>query len=476
MSRRSFVQMNFKSKLKQLSTQQRLMMLLVFFVLVFCGFTAWREWKAAPVRQHIEAGMNFVQNGQGAAAESQWLQAVRLDPNNQQAWELLGDFYKAAKLWPQAIEAYRHALKLNPTVADLNARLAQCAAEMQDFKGAQTYAEAELRQHPNNIASLKILADIAKKYNRSEEQLKRLQRLADLQPKDAESLGALAQELTVRYEYDKARPLIERILQIDPNFDLAYILRGLIYFNADPTPQNLVKAEADFKKVLRLNPQSFDAHRYLGRVYMRMNKPQQAVEQFEAVGQGRPYASAHFLELANAYSKTGNVSKANELRRRFTALKQLNYQVMDLKERLDREPDDFNDNLKLGLLTMRCLNSDADSYHLQHFRYVQQQLQAPVYYLAKALAARPGDANVLAAMRQLESVYRPYLEAGLKALNKGDWKTAQWNLAHVLLLSPDDPRTQNAMKQVAIKRMPLGPNGFLSIVPSGAVGDNNLLN
>ncbi|MDQ3813631.1 MAG: tetratricopeptide repeat protein [Armatimonadota bacterium] len=465
--------MSLRSALHRFSARRRNVWLLIAVVAAICGFMTWREWQSAPVRRHIDTGVRLLQSGQNGAAEREWREAVRLDPDNAHAWELLGDFYLAAESWPAAREAFHHVLKLRPGTPDLYGRLAYCDIGLNDLQAAQQHAQAELQQDSDDIAALRVMAVVTKS-NHPEEHLKYLRRLAELQPQDVEALAALASQLTVRYEYDQARPLIDRILRLDPNYHFAYLLRGLAYFNQDPTPQGLAQAAANFQKVLELKPQDVEAHRYLGRIYLRLGKPRQAIEHFEAVGRGRPYASAHFLELANAYRKAGDVRRADEFRRRFTTLKQLNFRMVALHDRIEREPKKFENYLQLGLLLLHSIEADADSYYLYHFRYVKQEIKDPESYLKKALELRPRDPRALAAMRQLERAYVQRLQASAKAFDRRDGQQANWNLAHAIVLRPTDSRTREAIQQVAwADRRPASNSVLAQILnpPQGATLD-----
>ncbi len=308
----------------------------------------------------------------------------------------------------------------------------------------------------NEIATLKKLAANTQDAAQHEQRLKYLRRLVELQPQNVESLTALAKELYLGADDAEALPVIERLLQQKPDFAPAYLWRGIVLFSGDATPQQLKLAEADLKKVLQSQPDNIEAHRYLGRVYMRLNQPNQAIAQFEALGRGRPYASAHWLELSNAYRKAGNLQKADVWRQRFVALKEENSQIEDVRYRLALTPEDFDTNLHMAALLLHSLDSSEDSYQLYQFRYAKQPGNGVEYYVHKAVQLSPHDARAQAMSRQLEQTYSRYLQAARRARARGDSERAKWYLDHVYLLCPDDARTQQALHQLALP-MPHSP-------------------
>ena len=443
--------------LQRFSSQRRHVVGLLLIAALVCGWVAWRILQITPAQRHVDAGIELMQAKKLAQAEDEWREAVRLDPNNAQAWELLGDYYLASGSWPQASDAFKHVLKIDPETANVHARLASAVWRMDDAKTAQQQAQLQLKQDADNVQALEVLVAVASKLEHREDEIKYLKHLLQLQPQNVNVLVTLGKTLTESYGFDEAQPIIERILQLEPNNANAYRMRGMAFYQQKPTPQRLQQAEAAFKKVIELTPQDFEAHRHLGRVYMLMNKPHLAMEEFEAIGRGRPYASAHFQELATAYRKAGDIKRADVMQQRFIALKNLNVKIQELKELLAREPESFDGNLQLGLLLMRTVEQGGDGYELYHFRYENQSLKSCAFYLQKARDVRPQSPALKDAEQTLERVYTRFLQAELKNLNQQKFEAADQNLARALMLRPDDPRAQNALQNAVLSRQQAAP-------------------
>ncbi len=433
--------------------------LLVLMLIMAAGFlfVMWRKANS-PVQQHIEAGVRFQQNGQGAAAVQQWHQAVQEDPNNAEAWELLGDYYLAAKDYANARNAFERVLKLNKETPDLYERLALCALQLHNLPSARSNAENALKITPESVVALQVMAEVEKQSGQSDARLKYLQQLADLQPNNTQALSDLINELGERQEYDKSLPFIDRLVSLSPDSSSAYYLRGLAFFKASINSQSIARAEADFQKVLQLDPTNIEAHRYLGRIYLQRNQPRLAIAQFEAVGRGRPYASAHFLELSNAYRQIGNQQRAEQLRTLFTRLNQFNARMIAGKKAIELRPDNADNYLQLSLLLMHGIESDENFYQLYRYRFFAKDLQSIEYYMNKAAQIQPRSQQIQKAVQQLESSYLKHLQTGLQALRRLDNETAQRNLGRAALLYPNDERTLDALRQIPLLDLNLSPN------------------
>ena len=412
------------------------------------GGLSWYFLKIAPVQQHIASGIENLRRARPAEAEKEWRTATQLDPNNARAWQLLGEYYLAAGSWAQSVKAFEQLQKIAPATPQLHSSLALCALQMNDDPTAQREAKLALQKDKNDVQALQILAHLSQSQNRPDEQLKYLQRATQAQPQDIAVLMELAKELADRLDYESTLPITERALQLDGDNIAALVLHGTALFNLDDTDAQLERSKSDFEKVLRAEPKNLDALTYLGRIAMRQEKPRLAIEYFKQLSAGRPYASAHFQELANAYRKIGQTQKADALSRRYATLKQLNLKSMVLKDRAKNEPGDFDTYLQLGILLLQNVETNPDIYYLYRFRRANDQIQSIHYYLQHARQLRPQDARARAAIQQLEDAYLRHLQAGSAAEKKGALATAHAEFEHAALLQPDDSRAVSALNRV----------------------------
>ncbi len=432
---------------RQFAVKSRFLLGLITATVVACGGMVWQRANS-PVQKHIEAGVRFQQSGEGAAAVQQWRQAVQKDPGNEEAWELLGDYYLATKNYENAHDAFESLSKIDSDISDLKERSAVCSLQLKDYAASRKSAETALKENPQSIVALQVMAEVEKYEGKSDARLKYLRTLSDLQPQNPRILLDLVNELGERQEYDKAIPIADRLVSVSPNSANAYHLRGSALFKANFDANSLKRAEADFQKVLELEPTDVEAHRYLGRIYLQSNQPRLAVTQFEAVGRGRPYASAHLLELSNAYRQSGNKQRADQLRALFTRLNQFNARLIAAKKAIELRPNNAQNYLQMILLLTRGIGADENIYQLCRYRYLSEEIQSADFYLNKAKQLQPHSEQVQVAAQQLERLYVKHLQAGLQSLRRRDDGNAQRHLGRAAILVPTDERTLQALQQI----------------------------
>jgi tetratricopeptide (TPR) repeat protein len=177
--------------------------------------------------------------------------------------ERLGELYRGANQNQPAIDAFRQIADLDPDAgARAAAQIVDTYRVAKDFKNARAEADAALKKYPDDRvlkgSYASVLADMGKVD----------QAVAELRgmlkgDHDRETQLAIAQlyERVKRYE-DMAKPLdaAEKLSETKPDKETVYFMRGAMYERLKKFDQS----EAEFKKVLELDPDSASALNYLG--------------------------------------------------------------------------------------------------------------------------------------------------------------------------------------------------------------------
>jgi tetratricopeptide (TPR) repeat protein len=98
---------------------------------------------------------------------------------------------------------------------------------------------------------------------------------------------------------------IERALEIDPTRTSSLCLLGRVYFQDRDYPKSIEY----FQTALRFDPRFLPAHAALGRAYMRVGKPADAVPELEKAASTDEYGDLHYL-LSMAYRQLGKADLA----------------------------------------------------------------------------------------------------------------------------------------------------------------------
>lgn len=402
--------------------------------LAWLGIWWWNYHQTtSPVEKHLEAGLRLFQNGQGAAAESEWLRAIEIDPKNATAWETLGNYYLSTGHWESSLKAYSVVAALNPKAHRLWTKVARAEANIGNAAEAHRHVDVALKSDPDDVEALSLLTTLLQREGESAKRVEVLLHLVKLQPKDVTVLNKTADALMMRRRYKEAAPLVDQLLSLSPNSSSAYAMRGAIVFNNDASTNSLQEATADFQKAVELNKNNWVARWYLGRSFLRLNQPQKAIGELKFVDLMNPSDKSYLNDLATAYQLNGYAKQATATRERFAIAERQMQAIRELRSRLAAAPNDFKTNFQLGLLLLQSKNPDGAEDLLK-----------------KALQLKPHDKATQQALLTLDKDYQQNLQRSLLYLNAKNLNHALPLLARVLQLRPQDERTKSAVQQLSV--------------------------
>jgi tetratricopeptide (TPR) repeat protein len=359
----------------------------VFLLCLAIAAWAWAGsgWlRDRPVRQHLSAGIAFADQGQGPQAEAEWKEALRLDPHCADACRLLAEYYLSARAWQKGITALQRLRALAPQEEHIDCRLSACYLNLGDEVSAFRYSEADLRRDQNCVPALATSSILLNKVSEKPRALIYLRRLARLQPDDPVLQYMLAETLSDLFNYREARPVLERVLRLDPNHAEAYSELGLGWLDDASVPDHLDRADRALRRSLELNPLLPEARLALGRLLLQRNQPREAIAQLEEAARLMPENTRPPNYLARAFDQAGMAPQAAAMRRRFLVLRQLSSRVTMLQKRSSVNPTVFDYPYQLGMIELG-----------------RGDYRRAYVWLNKAKALRPADRRVAAALTEL---------------------------------------------------------------------------
>jgi tetratricopeptide (TPR) repeat protein len=164
---------------------------------------------------HYEYGRALAAVGRGEAAVSALRRAVELSPDLPGAWRALADHLTAMGDTEAADAAYAQHIKASTQ----NPRLMRAAAALcgNDIPTAEALLRAHLRQHPTDVAAIRMFAEVAARIGRYTEAEALLARCLELAPGFAEARAHYATVLNRQNRQLEALGQLERLLAADPN-------------------------------------------------------------------------------------------------------------------------------------------------------------------------------------------------------------------------------------------------------------------
>src|SRR5215472_9241668 len=164
---------------------------------------------------HYEYGLALAAVGRGEEALGALRRAVELQPALPGAWRALADHLTAIGDVAGADAAYARHVR----AATRDPRLLRPAAALMenDIPGAESLLRAHLREHPTDVAAVRMLAEVAARIGRYADAETLLVRCLKLAPGFTEARANYATVLNRQNRASEALDEINRVLAVDPH-------------------------------------------------------------------------------------------------------------------------------------------------------------------------------------------------------------------------------------------------------------------
>lgn len=224
--------------------------------------------------------------------------------------ERLGLLCRSSEQPEEAVAAFRQMAELDP---DLGPRAAAQVIETyrasKQFTRAEQEAEAAVQQYPNDRTIRLLRASLLADLGRAAEARAEAQRLLEAH-KDRETYLALAQLFEKTKDFHSMAQVLEeaeRLSESEEDKEVVHFMRGAMYERM----KKFAEAEAEFRKVLKMNPKNASALNYLG--YMFADREVNLEEALELIRQAvelEPYNGAFLDSLGWVYYRLGRLDEA----------------------------------------------------------------------------------------------------------------------------------------------------------------------
>ncbi|MBB5061330.1 Tfp pilus assembly protein PilF, partial [Granulicella aggregans] len=208
---------------------------LVCLMALWIGWGAWRlkmrvlDWcdPVALYESSLEAtpdamlfydlGWAWRERGDNAKALTEYQEAVRRQPDYEEAHASIGQIFSMLGQPAQAIPAYNRALALIPRDSDTRVDFAVTLEQLGDKEAAEREFRKALEFTPKNISALNDLGSLLILEGKLDEAIPYFEQAIQANPLDKNayySLGGISQQ---RGQVDKALTYYRKVLQIDPS-------------------------------------------------------------------------------------------------------------------------------------------------------------------------------------------------------------------------------------------------------------------
>ncbi len=356
--------------------------------LVVAAVLAWilsLRLHSSPAAQHVDAGVDYARRHMPEQAEQEWQTAGKLDPSDPRPWTYLGELYLDVHRWQAAYDAYMKLLLIQPNAPHLDAHLAQACLGRGDEQTAYHYAEAALKDDPNDADAIRLFCGLLSQTGQDQMRLDLLRHLVKLEPNREDDQILLVEGLVSKRLFEEAKPIVEKLLAQDPNSPRLHALHGMILFSADSSAASARLAASDFQQAVQDPRYATFAGFYLGRIYSRLDQPAKALPYLEAAAQAMPLKREVLFALAEGYRETRQADRAAHVQAQFDALRRDEERIDQLTTVCREHPNDFAAQKEIG-------------ERLLH----HQEYRKAVAHLSQALTLHSDDTGIQSALAEAQ--------------------------------------------------------------------------
>jgi len=255
-----------------------------------------------------------------------------------------GEDYYEKHLYKEAVDYFNKSLKIDPSVAVVHYGLGNAYVEEKLFdKAIEEYKKA-IKLDPSFIRGYKALADIYARrrlYQESMDILKKAQGIAEGNQEIADLISNISSERVAFLlntgvdafssgDKIKAYELLNKALQVNPNFTFTYYMLGYLYYIDHKDDQ----AIGTLREATRIDNKFFLAYKLLGDIYFEKGIFDKAINEYKRA----------LLINRNDFVILNNLGLA------FMNLENYDEAIPFLKEALSLKPE--NENIRYNLASV----------------------------------------------------------------------------------------------------------------------------
>jgi tetratricopeptide (TPR) repeat protein len=271
----------------------------------------------ATISEALAIAVQHHQAGRLQAAEQIYRKILAVEPNQCDAWHLLGVINAQTGNHQRAVEYIYRALAVKPDWADAQANLGNALREQGKLDEAVPFLQRALQLKPDFAEAHSNLGNALREQGKLDEATACYRRALELKPDFAEAHNNLGTAFNDQRKLDEAVACYRRALQLKPDFAEAHNNLGIVLNEQGKLDQ----AVACYRRALQLKPGYAEAHNNLGIVLNAQGKLDEAVACYRRALELKPDFAGAQYNLGNALKDQGKLDGAVACYRRALQLK-----------------------------------------------------------------------------------------------------------------------------------------------------------
>ncbi|OWF52907.1 hypothetical protein KP79_PYT12898 [Mizuhopecten yessoensis] len=389
--------------------------------------------------------------------------AIKQNSMLAEAYSNLGNVYKERRQLQEALENYRHAVRLKPDFIDGYINLAAALVAAGDMEQAvQAYVTA-LQYNPDLYCVRSDLGNLLKALGRLDEAKACYLKAIETQPNFAVAWSNLGCVFNAQGEIWLAIHHFEKAVALDPNFLDAYINLGNVLKEA----KIFDRAVAAYLRALNLSPNHAVVHGNLACVYYEQGLIDLAIDTYKRAIKLQPNFPDAYCNLANALKEKGKVAEAEECYNTALKLSPTHADSLNNLANIKREQGNTEEAARLYLKALEVYPEFAVAHsNLASVLQQQGKLHEALMHYKEAIRISPtfADAysnmgNTLKEMQDIQGALQCYTRA--IQINPA-FADAHSNLASIHKDSGNIPEAISSYR-TALKLKPDFPDAYCNL-------------
>ncbi|XP_074603439.1 UDP-N-acetylglucosamine--peptide N-acetylglucosaminyltransferase 110 kDa subunit-like [Brevipalpus obovatus] len=389
--------------------------------------------------------------------------AIKQNPLLAEAYSNLGNVFKEKGQLQEALENYRHAVRLKPDFIDGYINLAAALVASGDLEQAVQAYVSSLQYNPDLYCVRSDLGNLLKAIGRLDEAKACYLKAIETCPTFAVAWSNLGCVFNAQGEIWLAIHHFEKAVQLDPNFLDAYINLGNVLKEA----RIFDRAAAAYLRALNVSPNNAILHGNLAGVYYEQGLIDLAIDAYRRAIELQPDYPDAYCNLANALKEKGFVSEAEDCYNTALRLCPTHADSLNNLANIKREQGHIEDATRLYLKALDVFPEFAAAHsNLASVLQQQGKLGEALMHYKEAIRISPAFAdaysnmgNTLKEMGDIQGALQCYSRA--IQINPA-FADAHSNLASVHKDSGNIPEAIQSYK-TALKLKPDFPDAYCNL-------------
>lgn len=283
----------------------------VWLALIVPRVSIGNQAQAALVDKYLTKGVAYLQAHQLQLAEREFLHAIELDPENAQAYNLLGSVYDYLGDFDEADKSFLKAIKLSPSLPAPYNNLGVSYLHQKRTADALWAFRQALEHDPRNVTAHYDAGLLYMQESDFRKAVAHLEQARSLQPEDPAILFNLGKAYFRAGNLRSALALLQGLDRQPGSSRLPEVqnLLGTILTRSGQIDQ----AITHLAKAAELDPTSADHHYKLALAWQKKGNLDEALQEIQtAITLGKPPLAEHYLALGMIYRARSETAKAKQ--------------------------------------------------------------------------------------------------------------------------------------------------------------------